>query len=343
MPETPLCFFILQLSLIVIAAAQAFAQPTVDSALKLNFNEIIKGELKHSERHLYELRLNQGQFLKVTVASQNVMPILTLTNTEGKNLLAQEFMKLPVNGKMLFQVEQAGAYKIAIKSEEDLAETIGHYELSASVIAQPDANDFAYAKALLLQDQFLPLLSKDTPESLTELLKIANEVTRIGRSLNERQFEINALTFTAHAYQAREQFDLALETFNQILPLIREIDVPSRIAGVLIPMGQIYAARSDYPHALAYYLEALPLFDEKKYPNMVGWNLANIGQVYSAYGELAKALEYYQRAYVCYDHYEGIVDEKHFGMGVALGGTASIYLALGEKQKAIDNLKNSLE
>ena len=292
---------------------------------------------------MYELRLNKGQFLKVTIASQNVLPILTLTNADGKDLISHGFMKLPVNGKMLFQIEQTGTYKIAIKNEVDLEETLGYYELSASVIAQPDANDFAYAKALLLQDQFWPLLSKDTPESLTELLKVANEALVLWRSQGERQFEANALTFIADAYQAREQFDPALENFKQALTIIREFGTPSRIAGALIPIGQVYAARSDYPHALTYYLEALPLFDEKKYPNMVGWNNVNIGHVYSAYGELAKGLEYYQRAYVCYDQYKGIPDEKHFGMGVALGGTASIYLALGEKQKAIDNLKNSLE
>ena len=119
--------------------------------------------------------------------------------------------------------------------------------------------------------------------------------------------------------------------------------MPSRIAGSLIPIGQIYAARSDYQQALEYYLAALPLFDTQKRENMVGWCLTNIGHVYSAYGELTKALEYYQQAYACYDHFTAIAAEKPIGMGAALASMANVHLSLGEKQKAIDHLKKSLE
>ena len=329
--------------MIVLTTIPALAQTSDQPAQRLELNQSISGELRHTDRDSFELQLRQGQLLKVTVTCQNFIPILTLYSGDGNKLIEAQFFKSPVNGQLFFQTDRAGTYKVGIAGEEDLQEAVGSYELEARVIAQPNANDLAYTRTLLLQQKFWPLLSKDTPESLNELLLVTNEALGLSRSLGERSFEANALTFRAEAYKAKEQFDSALENFKQALAILRELGVPSRIAGSLIPIGQIYAARSDYQRALDYYLEALPLFDKQKMENMVGWSLTNIGHVYSAYGEQTKAMEYYQKSYACYDHFTAIAAEKPIGMGVALSSMANIYLALGEKQQALDHLKKSLE
>ncbi len=329
--------------MIVLTTIPALAQTSDQPAQRLELNQSISGELRHTDRDSFELQLRQGQLLKVTVTCQNFIPILTLYSGDGNKLIEAQFFKSPVNGQLFFQTDRAGTYKVGIAGEEDLQEAVGSYELEARVIAQPNANDLAYTRTLLLQQKFWPLLSKDTPESLNELLLVTNEALGLSRSLGERSFEANALTFRAEAYKAKEQFDSALENFKQALAILRELSVPSRIAGSLIPIGQIYAARSDYQRALDYYLEALPLFDKQKMENMVGWSLTNIGHVYSAYGEQTKAMEYYQKSYACYDHFTAIAAEKPIGRGVALSSMANIYLALGEKQQALDHLKKSLE
>ena len=332
----------LQLLYFLCAASLVFAQPNEPLAHKLSLNQAVTSELRQTQRHLYELQLQQGQFLQLTVTTQTFIPILTLLSSDEKKLREAQFIKLPVAGKLYFQIAHTGLYKVAITPEEDLGDNAGIYELSARATTVPTTEDLAYARGLLLIEQYWPLLSRGTTESLDELLRVTDEALKIWRALGDRPYEAVALYFRAEAYKAKEQFDPALETFQQSLLIQRELGVPARIAGVLNPIGQIYAARSEYQEALKYYLEALPLYDPHKYENTIGWSLTNIGHVYNAYGELTKALEYYQRSYARYDHYTGIAREKHTGMGVALGAMANVYRALGDKQKALEHLTQAL-
>jgi CHAT domain-containing protein/uncharacterized protein HemY len=318
-------------------------QPVDTNVRPLSWHQVQRDELHRTDRHRYELRLEPGQFLQVTVACRNVVPILNLLNGTGKNLLEVQFFQAPSNGKLSYHVAQAGLYQLTITSEDDLREAVGRYELTATVTTRPSAEDLAFARALLLQQQYWPLLSQGTAASLQELLKVTQESLPIWQAQGERAYTANALTFMAEAYKAQEQFDPALEHFKQALAILREIGVPARIAGSLIPIGQIYAARSDYRQALEYYLEALVIFEQDKHVNMAGWNLTNIGQVYTAYGEPGQALEYYRRSYAAYDQYQGAATERFTGLGVALSGMANTYLALGEKQQALDHLKQALD
>ncbi len=337
-------FSIIANLVLLFASIQAIAQPPAAPAAKLEFNQVIKGKLTHSDSQVYEVHLNKGQYLEAVAVSEIFLPQLVLVSPEEQVLIRHQPFSFPEKSRIVIQVEQTADYKLVVSPENDLKDTVGHYELSAKIIAEPDINDLSYSKMLQLQEKYWPLYSQGTIESLNELIKLGTEILKIARSLGNRQYEGLSLIILAEAHKAKEEYDPALAYFKQTLIIAREWSVAGRIAGVLTPIGQIYYTWGDYPHALENFLEALSYVEKDGDPNIVGWNLTNIGHVYFAYGELTKAIPYYQRAYEKYGHYAGSnKTEKPLGQGIALASMANVYSALGEKQKAIDLLKEALE
>lgn len=331
--------------LIIICCLCIFSEliQAQSTAQKLSLPQTLTEQLSNQQTKEYELSLSSGQFLAVHIECRNCIPYIRLLTSTGEQLMRRDFMRMPVKGKLIYRVAQNGIFRLTITREPDTREEAVQVILTAQVLAQPNEQELAHARGLLLQSKIWPLYSQGTKQSLTQLLAVTEEAVQLSRQLHEREWEANALTYTAEAYKTLEQYERALEYFQQALPIIREIGVQSRVAGALTPIGQIYFALSNYPKALEYYLAALPYLDEKLYPNILGWNLTNIGHVYQAYGELPKAIEYYQRSYQAYGQYQGEQNEKPLGQGVAMSGLANAYFAMGQKQQAILHQRQALE
>ena len=135
----------------------------------------------------------------------------------------------------------------------------------------------------------------------------------------------------------RGQFREALETFEQVLVIVRELGDRSSEGRTLNNIGGVYDNLGEYQQALSYYQQALAIRRELGDRSGEGTTLNNIGGVYNNLGEYQQALSYFQQALVISRE----VGDRS-GEGVTLHNMGAIYENLGEYQQALSYYQQAL-
>ncbi|MBD2043965.1 CHAT domain-containing protein [Microcoleus sp. FACHB-672] len=133
------------------------------------------------------------------------------------------------------------------------------------------------------------------------------------------------------------QFREALETFQRVLVIVREIGERQGEGATLNNIGEVHRNLGQYPKALEYYQQALAIAKEIGNKAVEGTTLSNIGSVYDNLGQYPKALEYYQQALAIHQE----IDNKA-GEGRTLNNIGSVYDNLGQYPKALEYYQQAL-
>ena len=100
----------------------------------------------------------------------------------------------------------------------------------------------------------------------------------------------------ATIYQQLQQYQEALEHYQQALAIRQQLGDRDQIAATLHSIGTVYYHLSQYPQALASLNQALKMRRQLGDTNAIGRTLNQIGVIYDRQGKYPKALEFYQEA-----------------------------------------------
>ena len=133
------------------------------------------------------------------------------------------------------------------------------------------------------------------------------------------------------------QFREALQTFEQVLGLVRATGDRKMEGTVLNNIGFVYDNLGQYSQALKYLSQALVIHKEVGNKAGEGVTLHNIGSVYDNLGQYAQALKYYEQALVIRKEVGNKVGE-----GATLNNIGLVYNRLGQYAQALKYYEQAL-
>jgi tetratricopeptide (TPR) repeat protein len=353
------------------AQTQAKATAEESKPVTLEPGKPIERTLQGGEKHRYEIRAENGQFLHAVVEQLGIDVVLTLYAADGKPIASMD----SPNGKFGLEkistiTEVPGIYMLEVASG-DKNMPAGRYRVTVDPLRAPGDQDRAritaertFVEAVQLQEQgsadslqgaiqkytaTVPLwqaAGDDYEEALTrytigslfaglgetkKALEFYAGALTLDRAIEDRFGEVSTLNNMGNVYNATGEKQKALDHYNQELPLERAMENKIEEGVTLNNIGSVYDALGEKQKALDTYMLAVPLEHAVGELGMEAILFNNIGKVYADLGELQKALDYYNQA-LSLDR--GL--EFHPGEARDLGNIGGVYKDLGQKQKALE-------
>lgn len=215
----------------------------------------------------------------------------------------------------------------------------------------PAAEDFA-DELLAAPPVDRPRLMQENPAELTSGLRyvLAQRASRLAGSLqyakareifllvldvarvtNDRRSESEALQNIANAFYFLQQFDSAVEFYQQRLTLSRQMNDEDATAASLLGLATVAYSRAEYAAALASYREALAIYEKRDDGPSIGRALVSVGNVQYLQAEYDAATTSYRRALGLLT--AGLDRE---GASFAQSGLARVFSAQGDLAAALD-------
>ena len=181
------------------------------------------------------------------------------------------------------------------------------------------------------------LFSQSTVESKQlAIQKLEEAVALYSADRNYVQATITLLSM-GKIYANFGQFQSALDSYNQALPLSQQAGSKAQEAAILTTFGQLYTDLADPKSALDYYNQALPLFYQLNDQAAVANTLNNIGDIHAATGNWKNALDSYNKALFISRPAGNLAAEA-----TALTGIGSRYIASEEWSTALNAYNQAL-
>ena len=168
-------------------------------------------------------------------------------------------------------------------------------------------------------------------------LDLFNEILPVWRQLNILMGEASTLTNMGRVYNDLGQRDKALEVLNQALPMWRQLNNRGGEASTLDNLGRCYSDMGRGQEALDNLNQALPLWRAVGEIGGEAQTLNNLGRTYTNLGQKQKALESYQAALPLWRQLG-----HPEGEAASLNGIGRIYDDLGQKQQGLDFYNQAL-
>ncbi|MCF4967770.1 CHAT domain-containing tetratricopeptide repeat protein [Nostoc sp. CMAA1605] len=153
----------------------------------------------------------------------------------------------------------------------------------------------------------------------------------LAQTPQDRKAEADRLFQQGIEQYQTSQFEAALQSWQQVLIIYREIKTRLGEGATLGNLGLAYYALGDYSKAIDYHQQSLVIAQEIKDRNGEGAALGNLGIAYYALGDYSKAIDYHQQSLVIAREIK-----DRLGEGQSLGNLGIAYYALGDYSKAID-------
>jgi tetratricopeptide (TPR) repeat protein len=164
------------------------------------------------------------------------------------------------------------------------------------------------------------------------------QILVIHRDIGDKKGEGSDLGNLGVAYNSLGDYETAIDYHKQALEISRDIGDNSAVGSILGNLGIAYNSLGDYQTAIDYHKQALELNHSIGNRKTEGDNLGSLGIAYHSLGDTHTAIDYYQQQLT-------IVEEigNKRGKGTALGNLGLAYHSLGDYQMAIDYHKQALE
>lgn len=153
----------------------------------------------------------------------------------------------------------------------------------------------------------------------------------------QQQTEVNSLFQQAIEQYETGQFSTALQTYQQVLQLQKQLNNQAVIAATLDNIGEVYTSLSEYNQALNILQQALTIRQKLNDREGIGETLNNLGFVYRLLGEYPKALELHQQSLAIAKQIKKSAIE-----GEALHNIAAVYAAQGNYNQALELYQQAL-
>jgi CHAT domain-containing protein/predicted negative regulator of RcsB-dependent stress response len=297
----------------------------------------VEGKLAGRARHVYELNLSQGQFLRFTLAVENPATNIQLTvvDPDGGKIEALSGPACPVAlFSLYFLPSVSGAYRLRLELSRGDASPEG-YKLQIDELREATDLDKTRTAAGHALVEAYRLSAQDSPASKQQAAQKFEKAIALFRSAGDRRGEAEvSQTLSFRSFVARD-YQAAVDYLRQAQPLWHALADYSREAAALESMANNLGRLGKPQEALDALNQAVPLRHALGDPGREALALNALGDAYDAMGEFQEALNAYEQAHSLFR-----VAGNEDG---ALGDLGHVYEELGEPQKALDYYEQALK
>ena len=304
---------------------------TTEIVRTLTLGQLVEQELRGGETHIYQVKLDARQFIRVVVEQRGIDVVVRLVDVDGKPIIEMDSPNGTQGPEAVSLVAEAsGAYQVEVRSLEKGA-SVGRYEVRVSELRAATGLDRSRVSAEKAYAEGERLRAERTSASRRKAIKYYEEALQLMRSVSDRQGEALTLTNIGTIYNLLGEPQKALEYLNQALPIAQGISDHQIEAATLTNIGMVHYALGEPQKALDSYHRALPIVRAAGDRSGEAGMLTNIGTVYRLLGEPQKALDHFAQALPL----RRIVGDRR-GEATTLNNIGTVYRLLGEPQKALN-------
>jgi tetratricopeptide (TPR) repeat protein len=357
--------------------SQASIQQVVDNNI-LEQGKPVERIISGNESHLYNIRLNSSQFLRLVVDQRGIELNCAVYNPSGEQLIEATTMNRQQGPKTIYILsELTGNYKLDLRPTEKDSKA-GRYEIKieeSRLATSQDRNHMAARKAFAEGEKLRTLTTRDallqalekyetvlphwqaigdregeaaTLNGISAIcfsfgenqkgLEYLAQALKIWRTLGNRYWEVATLNSMGNAYNLIGENQKALDYYSQALLLINAVGDRKGEAVTLNGIGKVYADLGENQKALDYYNQALVLRRSTGDRRGEGITLHNLGSIYDNLLDNQKALDLYAQAI---DIFQAVNDPR--GEASSLNNAGRIYVDIGQFDKALDYFNRTLK
>jgi CHAT domain-containing protein/tetratricopeptide (TPR) repeat protein len=170
-----------------------------------------------------------------------------------------------------------------------------------------------------------------------DALQTYQQVLEIRRNLNDKAGVAETLTRMGEVRANLSEYDTAISTLNQALALHKEVNNRAGEAEAINYIGFVYRKLGEYSRSLELHRQALEIARQIANRQVEGESLHNIAAVSADLGEYGEALELYRQALAIRRQ---IGDRR--GEGRTLNNMAGVCDSLGDSQQALEYYRQAL-
>jgi len=163
-------------------------------------------------------------------------------------------------------------------------------------------------------------------------LETSQKIVNIVKKLGNKIAIGAYLSSLAWAYFAKNDYKKFYEITNERLTILKETELKPLVAEAYNDLGFYYSIIGEYDDALDNYERSIAIYKESKRENSVAFVQQNIGNVYYLEGDFEKASELYDQAYTV------LKENQPQGWYEILSDLASLSTQNGDLDRALDYL-----
>jgi CHAT domain-containing protein/Tfp pilus assembly protein PilF len=289
-----------------------------------------EGELAGGGSHLYTIKLEAGQYLKVVVDQRGVSIIVALTGPDGKEIVVVGPGGTSGPEPLYAIASTSGDYRLEVRSADKKAPP-GRYEARIEEMRAASAEDKMRVTAALDIAEAKRLQRQDTADASRKAQAIFEGTLPRLRSLGDVRGEADSLHEAGELRLLLGDTEKSVDYFEHELVLRHRLGDSNGEAYVLFRIGIVYSNRGDQHKALSYYEQALPMIRASGDRDKEAQLLDGLSHAYNYLGEVRKSLDYTTQALKLCRSIPGCEGELKL-----LVDTGGIYRQLDENQKALD-------
>jgi CHAT domain-containing protein/Tfp pilus assembly protein PilF len=294
----------------------------------------IKRILTSADRHIYQIRLSAGQFLKVVVEQQGIDVVAQLSGPGGERI-AEFDGEGSSRGRELvwFVAEAEGVYRLTVRSKRKNAPTAG-YEIRIEELRDAIGDDYSLQQARKLLLGGLKLLGAGKYEEALSLVESGLEIRE--RVLGPEHRDVTeAITLLGALYFYKGEYVKTESLYQRALAIRDKVLGPEHpiVADSLNNLAIVYQQKGEYEKAEPLYQRALAIREKvlgPEHPDIAAF-LGSLANLHYLRGDYLKAEPLYQRALAIS---ENTLGPEHPNVALSLTGLALIYSDKGDYQKA---------
>ena len=209
--------------------------------------------------------------------------------------------------------------------------------LTVPVMVQPSWGQSQNSVLVEIMRLRLKARQQEKQGQAREAIETWQQVLALARQVKDKQLEALALNDIGFNYQKISQPQEALKYYNQALPIRLSVGDRSGEANTLNNIGAVYNSISQPQEALKYYNQALPITRSVGDRAGEASTLNNIGVVYDSISQPQEALKYYNQALPII---RSVGDRA--GEASTLSNIGLVYDSISQPQEALKYLNQAL-
>ncbi len=358
------CFVGLIGAVLLLLTATTFAQDVLQSG------QTVERQLRDGETHSFQVRLQAGEFLRVSAMQIGIDLRLRLLDQSNQTLSESDVMNSSQGAEIVAVIaEQPCVVRIEIAADE--AVPSGNYQLKLEALRPATEADRQWMTAFKTSQEAIQLRAKQTTENQEQAVARFADALRIWQVMDDSLMVAHTLFYLASGYRRLGQTQHALVYYSYLTELARAHtewrELPSALGGLanvmlelgeqrkalvylnqalgewrafndaageaqtLVVLGTAYTQIGESRQALAQYDQALKLWRNLNNRSELADALLSLGLTYDNLGEWQKSLEAATQARALYQQIN-----NPEGEAVALNNLGLVYVRLGEFGRALD-------
>lgn len=312
------------------------AKPLGDaqSSMSLRVGEPVERKLEGGQKHDYDLRLNAGEYVELTVDQRGINVALKIIGPKDETVMEVDSSTgLKGNESISAIARVSGNYRLEVYSPNKNT-VAGRYEVKLVDIRKMTEKDKPRVLALEWRQEAARSIAN---QSYEDAIVIYDEVLKIWMSLDDNKQKARTLRGLGYTYSLSGQYQKALEYFNQALQFSRASGDRSDELSILFRIGSTYSDLSDSQNGLDYLNQALLLSRETGDSLVELATLSGLSLIYIRRGEYSKSTELLDRSLLL----ARALGERDFEASILISIGTNYYLR-AEILKSLEYLNQAL-